>query len=111
MRRSPTVSTSHPAGTCRVGINDESVVDPAPHVQGITGPRIADTSIMPTLPRANTRRGDERGDERGGEHHLLIPHLLTPRQPAHTLLGKDHLTLTTGCPPRPENEERRREHP
>ncbi len=46
----------HVVGTCRMGrANDRTaVVDPAGRVRGFAGLRVADASIMPTLPRGNT---------------------------------------------------------
>jgi 5-(hydroxymethyl)furfural/furfural oxidase len=46
----------HPSGTCRMGdASDRSaVVDPQCRVIGIDGLRVADASIMPAVPRANT---------------------------------------------------------
>ncbi|WP_344051055.1 GMC family oxidoreductase [Planotetraspora silvatica] len=40
-------SINHPAGTCRLGTDERSVVDTALRVRGIEGLRIADASIMP----------------------------------------------------------------
>ncbi|XP_063383531.1 ecdysone oxidase-like [Cydia fagiglandana] len=44
----------HPAGTCPMGVEGESVVDAELRVWGITGLRIADASIMPTITSGNT---------------------------------------------------------
>jgi choline dehydrogenase len=44
----------HPAGTCRVGTDDGSVVDPELRVRGVDRLRVADASVMPTLIRGHT---------------------------------------------------------
>jgi choline dehydrogenase len=44
----------HPVGTCAMGPGREAVVDAALRVRGIEGLRIADASVMPTVPSANT---------------------------------------------------------
>ncbi|KAG1692958.1 Glucose dehydrogenase [FAD, quinone] [Nymphon striatum] len=50
------VTFYHPVGTCKMGsLKDPlTVVDPLLRVRGITGLRIADSSIMPTIPSGNT---------------------------------------------------------
>ena len=47
-------TTYHPVGTCKMGNDAMAVVDPQLRVHGITGLRIADASIMPTLTSGNT---------------------------------------------------------
>lgn len=44
----------HPIGSCRMGIDPLAVVDPELKVVGIKGLRVADASIMPTMPSGNT---------------------------------------------------------
>jgi choline dehydrogenase len=46
--------TQHPVGTCAMGVGPEAVVDPQLRVRGVEGLRVADASIMPTVPGGNT---------------------------------------------------------
>jgi 5-(hydroxymethyl)furfural/furfural oxidase len=44
----------HACGTCRMGSDPQSVVDPRDaRVHGVEGLRVVDASVMPTVPRAN----------------------------------------------------------
>ena len=46
-------SSYHPCGTCKMGEDKLSVVDPECRVYGVRGLRVADASIMPVIPSAN----------------------------------------------------------
>jgi choline dehydrogenase len=52
--RNAAETTYHPVGTCKMGSDPMAVVDSQLRVHGITGLRIADASIMPTLTSGNT---------------------------------------------------------
>lgn len=46
----------HPGGSCRMGAADDplAATDPQGRVYGVSGLRVVDASLMPTLPRGNT---------------------------------------------------------
>lgn len=44
----------HASGSCRMGLDDEAVVDERLRVRGVSGVRVVDTSILPFLVAGNT---------------------------------------------------------
>ncbi|MBV9510872.1 MAG: GMC family oxidoreductase N-terminal domain-containing protein [Caulobacteraceae bacterium] len=44
----------HAVGTCRMGADPDSVVDPRLRVRGVNGLRVMDTSVPPVMPSGNT---------------------------------------------------------
>ncbi|PZU39565.1 MAG: glucose-methanol-choline oxidoreductase [Microbacterium sp.] len=57
----------HCAGSARMGVDDGAVVDPALRVRGLSGLRIADASVMPVIPTANTQAPTVAIAERAAE--------------------------------------------
>jgi choline dehydrogenase len=55
LRRSRSIGTYfHPVGTCKIGTDAAAVVDRRLRVHGVDGLRVADASVMPSLPAGNT---------------------------------------------------------
>ncbi len=63
-------SVFHPAGTCRMGTGPDAVVDATLRVRGVTGLRVADASVMPTLVAGNTQAATVMIAERAADWML-----------------------------------------
>ena len=57
----------HPTCTCRIGSEQEGVVDPRLRVHGIEGLRVIDASVMPTITSGNTHAPTVMIAEKGAE--------------------------------------------
>jgi choline dehydrogenase len=72
--RRETMRFSHPVGTCRIGDDALSVVDPGLRVHGLAGLHVADASVMPTLPAANTNAAAIMIGEKAADLIGAAPH-------------------------------------
>jgi choline dehydrogenase len=52
--RRQSYTTFHPVGTCRMGADEQAVVDVELRVRGVEGLRVVDASVMPSIVRGNT---------------------------------------------------------
>jgi choline dehydrogenase len=57
----------HPSGTCRMGSDVESVVDPELRVRGVSNLRVVDASVMPRIIRGHTHAPTVMIAERAAE--------------------------------------------
>jgi choline dehydrogenase len=57
----------HMVGTCKMGVDERSVVDPQLRVRGISSLRVVDSSICPTIPSSNTNAASLAIGEKGSD--------------------------------------------
>jgi choline dehydrogenase len=74
-----TFSIYHPVGTCRMGEDEDAVVDDQLRVNGIESLRVVDASVMPVVPRGNTNAPTIALAERAAD---LIRHGSAGAEPA-----------------------------
>jgi choline dehydrogenase-like flavoprotein len=65
--RSTGAITQHPVGTCRMGLDEQAVVDAELRVRGVEGLRVIDASVMPHVPGGNTNAPTIMVAEKGAD--------------------------------------------
>lgn len=65
--KQPGSTAYHPVGTCKMGQDAQAVVDSRLRIHGVRRLRVADASIMPTIPTANTHAPTVMIAEKGAD--------------------------------------------
>ena len=65
--RDTAITYHHQVGTCKMGVDEEAVVDPQLRVRGVEGLRVADASVMPFVTSGNTHAAATMIGERAAD--------------------------------------------
>lgn len=95
--RSTGATIFHPSGTCKMGSDADAVVDDQLRVHGVSGLRVVDCSMMPTLVSGNTNAAAIAIAERAADLIQMGRNAV----PSASLKSAQ----INGCPLRSENEE------
>ena len=86
-------SYHHQAGSCRMGLDALAVVDPELRVHGVEGLRVADASVMPSVPSGNCHTGilmiAEKAADLIKRAHRLHEKQRTPQSAAHATSAQE----------------------
>ncbi len=88
--RNHIVSACHPTGTCSMGEGPDAVVTPQLAVRGLDGLRVADASVMPSVPSCNTQAPTVMVGER------VVDFMREGRERAGQGLGSQPVPTATG---------------
>jgi choline dehydrogenase len=84
--RAKVESAYHPSCTCKIGADDDpmAVVDGELRVRGVTGLRVVDSSVMPSVTTGNLNAPTIMIGEKGADHILGRPMLAASNAPFYT---------------------------